>query len=300
MYLKVYFILAHKNPSQIKDLIGMLDDNKSLFFIHLDKNVKIQEYQNLVLNTSSHFVKNRVRCSWGKYSLVQATLNAMNEVKDYMDSKYKYSDYHFIMLSGEDLPLKNNININNFLEENSKTSYLNYWSLPTKKWWNGGLFRFENLYFFEYKKNQKLNYYLNRIIKKGKVNFLLPINKFKKNFPDFTLFGASQWMILSKDLLEFVLNKSEENSKFNSVFKYVLAPDETYFATLILNYDKQKQFLIQNYATHLIVFNGVDASPKYLEIKDLKESNEGFLFARKFDININQSTIDFVKKNIAQ
>ena len=300
MYLKVYFILAHKNPSQVRNLIEMLDDTKSLFFIHLDKNVKIQEYQDLVLNTSCHFVKNRVRCTWGKYSLVQATLNAMKEVEDYMNNKYKYSDYHFIMLSGEDLPLKNNININDFLEENNKTSYLNYWSLPTKKWWNGGLFRFENLYFFAYKKSQKLNYYLNRIIKKGNFNFLLPINKFKKNFPDFTLYGASQWMILSKDLLEFVLAKSEENSKFNSVFKYVLAPDETYFATLILNLDARKQFPIQNYETHFILFDGVDASPKYLEIMDLKESNEHFLFARKFDVNINQSTIDFVKKNLAQ
>lgn len=300
MYLKVYFILAHKNPSQIKNLIEMLDDTKSLFFIHLDKNVKIQEYQDLVLNTSCHFVKNRVRCTWGKYSLVQATLNAMKEVEDYMNNKYKYSDYHFIMLSGEDLPLKNNININNFLEENSKTSYLNYWSLPTKRWWNGGIFRFENLYFFEYKKNQKLIYYLNRIIKKCNFNFLLPINKFKKNFSDFTLYGASQWMILSRDLLEFVLDKSEGNPKFNSVFKYVLAPDETYFATLILNYAMPKQFLIQNFAGHLIVFDGADASPKYLEIKDLKESNKDFLFARKFDFKINQSTIDFVKKNIAQ
>lgn len=300
MYIKAYFILAHKNPTQIKELMALLDDNKALFFIHLDKKINQNEYQGLLQNSSCHFVKNRVACTWGKYSLVQATLNGMKEVQNFMNMNFKSSDYHFIMLSGEDLPLRSNNDIHHFLERNIQTSYLNHWKLPSDKWWNGGLFRLESFYFFEYKKYNKWNYRINKIIKKMRLNFLFPLNKFNKQFPHFQIYGASQWMILSKNLVEFVLKKNNENPKFNSIFKYVLAPDELYFASLILNYDVQKQFSISNYKTHLVSFNGADASPKYLEVEDLESNKEDFLFARKFDPNVNPNAIDKIKNIIIQ
>lgn len=300
MYLKVYFILAHKNPAQIKELVALLDDNKSLFFIHLDKKIDKSVYEKLIQNSFCHFIEKRISCTWGKYSLVQATLNGMKEVQNFMNKNYKSSDYHFIMLSGEDLPLKSNNAIYNFLESNVQTSYLNFWKLPYDKWWGGGFFRFENLFFFEYKKYKKLNYQINRIIKEMHFNFLFPLNRFNKQFPNFQIYGASQWMILSKDLVAFVLKKNSENPKFNSIFKYVLAPDELYFASLILNYDMQKQFSISNSTTHLISFKGLDASPKYLDVEDLELNKEDFLFARKFDPNVNQSAIDKIKKIVIQ
>lgn len=300
MYIKVYCILAHKNPSQIQDLIALLDDNKSLFFIHLDKKVNQKEYENLTKNSSCHFVKNRVWCDWGTYSLVQATLNTMKEVESFMIEHYTHSKYHFIMLSSEDLPLKRNEVIHGFLESNINTSFLNYWKLPYNKWWGGGLFRLENFYFFQYKKYPKLNYWTNRVIKKIHFSFLFPLNRFENRFPNFQIYGSSQWMILTKDLLEFILEKSNKNIKFNSVFKYVLAPDELYFATLILNYNLQKQFVVFNKKTHLVCFKGAEASPRYLEDGDLYVIEESLLFARKFDPEYNAKTIETLKKMINQ
>jgi|GEM_PF-2987708 len=299
MYTKVYCILAHKNPSQVQQLISLLDDKKSLFFIHLDKKADQNEYEVAIENSSCYFVKNRVSCTWGKYSLIQATLNAMKEVQSFMNANFKNSTYHFIMLSGEDLPLKKNGFIHDFLKSKTETSFLNHWQLPYSKWWEGGLFRFENLFFFEYKKNSKLNYRINRIIKKIHLKSLLPLNRFNKNFPDFTIYGASQWMILTSDMVSFILEKNNDNKKFNSIFKYVLAPDELYFATLILNFDVKKQFTVSNIKTHLVSFSGAEPSPKYLEVEDLENNTENLLFARKFDSNINQDSIDKVKTMIA-
>ena len=301
MYIKVYCILAHKNPLQLKNLLSILDDEKSLFFIHLDKKVNQIEYKMILQNSNCHFVKNRIACSWGKYSLVQAALNTMKEVQDYMNNNYSSSNYHFIMLSGEDLPLKTNCYIHDYLESNIQTSFLNYWKLPYDKWWNGGFFRFESFYFFDYKKHKKLNYWINRIIKKIHLNFLFPLNRFRKYFPSFHIYGASQWMVLSKDLVAFVIEKNNSNSKFNSIFKYVLAPDELYFATLILNYDVDQQFVVDNIPTHLVCFEGLEASPKYLDVQDLECNNSAnLLFARKFDPDINQKTIDFAYKMIGK
>ena len=301
MYIKVYCILAHKNPSQIKDLVNLLHDKKSLFFIHVDKKVNQKEYQNTFQDATCHFIKNRVSCSWGKYSLVQATLNSMKEVQDFMTVNFAASLYHFIMLSGEDLPLKNNEYLHNYLESNSQTSFINYWQLPYDQWWQGGFFRLENLYFFQYKKYPKLNYWVNRIIKRLRLHFLLPLNRFNKQFPDFKIYGSKQWMVLHKDLLNFVLKSSYKNSGFNRIFKYVLAPDELYFATLILNYDTEKNFSIKNLSTHLVHFNGWEVSPTYLDIADLKVNSEtDLLFARKFDPNLNSQTIHYIKQLISK
>jgi len=140
-----------------------------------------------------------------------------------------------------------------------------------------------------------LNYRINRIIKKIHLKSLLPLNRFNKNFPDFKIYGASQWMILTSDMVSFILEKNNDNKKFNSIFKYVLAPDELYFATLILNFDVKKQFTVSNMKTHLVSFSGAEPSPKYLEVEDLENDKEDFLFARKFDSNINQDSIDKVK-----
>ncbi|MEZ7497271.1 beta-1,6-N-acetylglucosaminyltransferase [Flavobacterium sp. Arc3] len=298
MYLKVYFILAHKDPEQLKELISLLQDDKSLFFIHIDKKENQKKYENSICSTNCYFLKNRIVCKWGKYSLVQATLNGMREVQDFMNNQHIDADYHFIMLSGDDLPLKTNSYIHCFLEKNSKTSFLHHWQLPYAKWWGGGWFRLENVYFFEHKKCRKFNYWLNRLIKKARLHFLLPMHQFKKTFPDFKIFGSSQWMILNKDLVAFVLQNNKSNSKFSRVFKNSFAPDELYFSSLIINYDVHKQFRINNFATHLVSFNGLESSPKYLTINDLINDNENILFGRKFDSNVNIEAVTYVKQII--
>jgi hypothetical protein len=41
MYCKVYFILVHKNSKQLAELIDLLHDDCSLFFVHVDKKVDL-------------------------------------------------------------------------------------------------------------------------------------------------------------------------------------------------------------------------------------------------------------------
>jgi hypothetical protein len=299
MYYKVYFILAHKNPDQIQELVSLLDDGKSFFFIHIDKKVNQDKFQNLSKNLKVYLIKKRVECQWGKFTLVRATLNAMVEVNEFMKLNYFMDTYHFIMLSGEDLPLKANHEIHSFLETNQSISFMHHWQLPYEKWWGGGFFRLENLFLFGYKKNKKLNYWINKIFKKVGMAFLSPLNRFKKQYPQFTIYGHSQWMILNHNLIKFVIKISNDNSKFNSIFKYTLASDELYFATLILNYDIQQQFSITNRSKHLIHFSKAEPNPAYLTVEELENNVKcDFLFARKFDLLVNQSAINFIKKTI--
>lgn len=297
MYIKVYFILAHKNPVQLSELVSLLDDGKSLFFIHLDAKMKQENFKERIPNVHCHFIKKRERCSWGTFSLVQATLNGMKEVSEYMNANYSGFEYHFIMLSGECLPLKSNNYLHQFLESNRNISFLHYWQLPYDKWFGGGWFRVEKVYWFSYKKHPKWNYWVNRIVKKLRLDFLSPLNRFKKLFSQFHFYGNSQWMILEKDLIDFVFGINQKYPEFNAVFKYTLAPDEMYFSTLILNFGKKHRFKINNSPSHLVLFKGSESSPQYLSIENISQGSEQTLFARKFDPAINNVTMTYIKQN---
>lgn len=301
MYSKVYFILAHKKPEQLRTLISLLQDGKSFFFIHLDKKVDVSLFEFIQQMERCYLVKKRERSNWGGFGMVQATINGMMEIQEYMKSNHQGQNYHCILLSGEDLPLQSNEMIHDFLENKQETSFIHHWKLPYEKWWNGGLFRFESLCFFDYNKHPKAHYWLNKLIRKLKLHFLLPINRIKKQYPDLELYGGSQWMILSKKVVGLVIDTSNSNPQFSKLFKHVLAPDELYFPTLIYFFLQKEVVFIENSPTHLILFEGNKPNPKYLSVNDLKDNRkETTLFARKFDDNINGDAMDFVKTTIKQ
>jgi hypothetical protein len=301
MYSKVYFILAHKKPDQLKELIAMLQDGKSFFFIHLDKNVAINLFGSIQQMEGCYFIKKREQGRWGGFGIVQATLNGMMEIQEFMKANHESVNYQCILLSGEDLPLKSNEKMHAFLENKPETSFIPHWKLPYDKWWNGGLFRFESVYVFDYNKHPKAHYWLNKIIRKLKLDFLFPINRIKKQYPDLELYGSSQWMILSKNLMESIVKESIDKQEFMKLFKQVLLPDELYIITLIQNFLKKESIFIQNSPTHLIVFKGVDANPQYLSVEDIKKYNsETTLFARKFDKDINGDAMAYIQNTLEQ
>ena len=301
MHYKVYLILAHKKPNQLLDLISLLQDEHSYFFIHIDKKVSLDPFKNKILSKKCVFIKKRIKCNWGNYSLVQATLNTMNEIKEYMEFNFPKDSYHCIILSGEDLPLKSNDALSSFFNKQPDVSFIHHWKLPYKNWWGGGFFRFESLYLFNSIKYPKSHYWFNKIIKKLKLGFLLPSNQIKRKFPKFVFYGSSQWMILSKELMHIILDLSHKNKDFNRFFKFVLAPDELYFPSLIYHFNVHKICKIVNFQTHLALFIGNNANPQYLSIEDLKTSQVNTaLFARKFDATINPDTIDLVIKRRKQ
>lgn len=301
MYSKVYFILAHKKPAQLTELIALLQDGKSFFFIHLDKKTNIHLFESIQHMERCHFIKKREQSRWGGFGIVQAALNGMMEIQEFMTVYHGTENYHCILLSGEDLPLQSNSKIHTFLENRQETSFIHYWKLPYNKWWKGGLFRFESLYVFDYNKHPKAHYWLNIIVRKLKLDFLFPINRIKKKYPDLELFGSSQWIILSKKLMGSIVNESNNNPQFKQFFKQVLLPDELYIITLIQNFLKKESVFIQNSPTHLVIFKGVDANPQYLSVEDIQNNNtETTLFARKFDKEINGDAMAYIQNTLEQ
>ena len=93
---KNYLILAHKNPQQLARMIKTLDDGNSKFFIHLDAKTPIEPFTAQLQDEHIIFIPERVRCIWGDFSIVLATIHLMEAAAKAQSKGF------FILMSGQD------------------------------------------------------------------------------------------------------------------------------------------------------------------------------------------------------
>lgn len=272
-------MLVHKNPKQVKLLIDALNDSCSLFFLHLDKNISISLFKQLSCEEVVRFIKNRIKCEWGRFSLVDATIKSITEINSVMSKEYNSCRYHITILSGEDYPMWGNSRIHEFLCNNLDISFIHHWTLPYNKWYDGGLFRFKSLYFTNSIKFRSLHKHVNKLLRKAKCDFLFPLHILNKRYPDIQLYGQTQWCIIS-DTLCLQLPEIHRKSKLKKIFKFTFAPDETYLITLIKYLIPASKVLDIN--THFAKFIDLEPNPKYLKLENLKEVPKNAIYARKF------------------
>lgn len=298
MHYKAYIILAHQNPKQLGKLIKVLQDTNTMFFIHLDKKANFIHFKHVQEQENVFFIKRRVLCNWGGFSLVKATYNTLYEAHNYLESK-SLKSYHCVLLSGQDLPLKSNEEIHKFLENNKESSFFNYWELPYKGWWNGGMFRVNKLYWFNVKKHKKWNDYINKVNQRLNLDWCIPINKLKAIDEEFKLYGSSQWFIINRASLSALIMNKKIFKQLSKAFKFSYAPDELFFINIFKHIQKKEALKIKNIKTTFVVFEDTAPNPKFLSKEELQsEFENSALFARKFDQKINPEAIKTLEKRI--
>jgi len=90
-----YILLCHKDPDAIIKQAERLTAAGDFMVIHFDASAEWADYQEirraLRKNTSVTFARRRVRCGWGEWSLVQATLNALESaVKAFPEASQQF------------------------------------------------------------------------------------------------------------------------------------------------------------------------------------------------------------------
>lgn len=100
-----FILLCHKNPQAIVTQAEQLTAAGDYIAIHFDASAPADDYQlikdRLAGNPNVVFAKKRVKCGWGEWSLVQATLNAVAAADDAFPRAT-----HFYMVSGDCMPIK--------------------------------------------------------------------------------------------------------------------------------------------------------------------------------------------------
>lgn len=305
---KNYLILAHKNPKQLSRMIKALNDGSSSFFIHLDSKTAIEPFTELLQKERVFFIKKRVRCVWGDFSIVQATINLMEEV-----AKYKKKGY-FILMSGQDYPIQSQKYIDDFLENNKGYDFIEV--EPLEKKWKHKMVKDKlehyhilhseergnsNCYapFFHCSLFQKIRTLTH--LAKGRIsfsNFKKLCSLPKRVSPFKHQYAGSQFWTFSERTFYSVLDYIQKNKAIlETYYKYTSSPDEVYFHSILINLQQaipdiklKEQITYVNYFRKNNTFIKEDAQ----NIISQKEK----LFARKFDTEINEEILNFIDKSI--
>ncbi|AEV34326.1 putative N-acetylglucosaminyltransferase [Owenweeksia hongkongensis DSM 17368] len=283
-----YLLLVHKNADQVNRLIDRLADGDNGIFIHVDKKSDIHKDINKLPNT--HFVKHRIKGEWGGYSLIEATM-ALFDLALACSENYDY----YILLSGQDYPLKSNAFIKKFLIQNRGKEFFKIREMPYHHWvkQRGGFDRIEIYYPKWILGNTRKKWIIrNLYVQLCKALGFLKKRQFFKKY-----YGISQWFAISRNAVEYIYKYSQENVDALKFFKNSLIPDEIFFSTIIMN----SHFKDKVEPTDLKLVDWTTGPEMPLIWKEEHISriiNSEALFARKFDMDIDSKVLDQIDKEL--
>ncbi|WP_208347035.1 DUF5928 domain-containing protein [Pseudaestuariivita rosea] len=220
-----YIILCHKDPDAIIAQAKRLTAVGDYVAIHFDARTPKPAYQKLrselADNNNVVFATKRVKCGWGEWSLVQATINALQVAAQSFPRAT-----HFYMISGDCMPIKSAEYIRTFLDQRD-VDYVESFDFFESDWIKTGI-REERLtyrHFFN-ERNRKWLFYKSFELQK---RFGL-----KRDIPkDLQVMIGSQWWCLRRSTIEQILTFIRKRPDIIRFFKTTWIPDETFFQTLV-------------------------------------------------------------------
>lgn len=280
-----------------------MDDENSLFFIHLDLRTDIAPFKERICGENIFFIEERVGCLWGDFSIVLATINLMLEAKEQKATGF------FVLASGQDYPIVSNSEIHSFISQNSQYDFLDVIELE-KKWkpkmvkdklehyhiLHSGKRGHSNCYapFFHCSMYQKLRTITHLI--KGRLsisNFKMLLNLPSKKTIFKQQYAGSQFWALSEKTFYNVIKYIQENEKsLKDYYKYTSSPDEIYFHSIIMNLCNGSYENIK----HQITFVNYFRNDNVFLLEDFKVlvTAKNKLLARKFDIDIDSEILQMI------
>ncbi|MDR2843050.1 MAG: beta-1,6-N-acetylglucosaminyltransferase [Candidatus Symbiothrix sp.] len=275
-------ILAHKNENQVNRLIHHLAKDFDVY-IHIDtrSGIKIQPKNNI-------HVYRKFKVYWGSFDNLKSTLFLLREAH-----KKHYNRY--ILISGQDLPIKSNAEISTFFANNSY-EYIELNELPKPEWHteNGGFDRVSRYY------PNRITLGNNRLIFKIlffiETQFFRLLLKVKKRPINYAFAGGEYWMNLSGNCVNRIFDYMARDKKFLKRFKWTYIPEELFFQTAIHTIGGLK--VISNSLRFVNWVQGA-LSPRTLIQDDYEKIiHSDMLFARKFDENEDRNIIDSILEKI--
>lgn len=223
-----FLLLCHGNPKNIVELLELpyFNNPHIAVFIHYDLSSskantnQLREY--ISAKKRYFFVEKRVKCEWGMFSLVEATINM---IESCLNSHQFHAD-HLYLISAACVPVKPFENLQEFLSSNSETEFIEANDVRYSRWVTQGWDKERAEYYFPF------SWYRNRKLFELSCRFQekLSLNRRKPPIPLNLHFG-SQWFCLTRStssrILEYFRNK-----KLKRFFKLSWIPDEFAIQTL--------------------------------------------------------------------
>ena len=210
-----FFILCHRLPDHVIRLVDRLRDENSVFVIHVDKRADREVYDTLKAFSNATpgqvlLCRQRCRCYWGRFGIVQATLSCIRETVELGLPV----DYVFL-LSGQDYPIQSTDHIRGFLDQHVSKEFIESFPADEPNRWS------------EAKDDHNaLNRVLYWTISFRSRNIQI---KWRRRFPfGFRPHGGSMWWCLTKECVAYIDRFVRENPSYKRYFRNVFVPDESF------------------------------------------------------------------------
>jgi hypothetical protein len=276
-------VLLHNWSKQQENLINYLAGYFDVY-IHVDKKTSINTGK---IRRASVFVSKKYSVYWGSYNQIRATLHLFQEA--HMN---RYDRY--ILISGEDIPLKSGDGIRKFFHENSK-EYFQYYAMPADFWHGNGGFDRVDFFYPNSLSRVGVSYIrrkLNTFLENSNEKILIPLMKRYGRRPrlEMPYYGGANWMNITDTCVSIMLKWISENPWYLRKFRWTRRADEIFFQTCIINCAPNVE--IENDALRYIDWNSGPEAPRILRINDLDNLRRSkSLFARKVNYQIDESII---------
>ena len=216
-------LLVHDHLNRAEALVRALDGAGCKVAIHVDAKVADADYtafHQSVSGLSSVVFAPRIRCEWGRFSLVEAELStAETLLKAFADVS------HIMQVSGSCLPNRPLPELLTFLARHPETDFIESVAVGGMNWIKGGLEAERlTLYFpLSFVKHRRRFDALVWLQRKLRVRRKLP----EGLVPHI----GSQWWALTRKTLQAILN-DPMRAEYDRFFKHSWIPDESYFQSL--------------------------------------------------------------------
>lgn len=220
-----FILLCHKDPDAIVQQAEQLTAAGDYIAIHFDasapKDAFAQIKAALADNPLVTFAKKRIRCGWGEWSLVQATLYAVEAAVDAFPQAT-----HFYMVSGDCMPVKSADFLHDLLDAHD-IDYIESFDYFESDWIKTG-FREERLIYRHWfnERTQKWLFYKSFEAQR-RFNITRDIPA------DVSMMIGSQWWCLRRRTIEAVLDFTRRRKDVMRFFRTTWIPDETFFQTIV-------------------------------------------------------------------
>jgi len=266
-----YILLCHKDPEGVIAQARRLTAAGDFVAIHFDARAGAETFrqitQALADNASVAFAARRLKCGWGEWSLVAATLLAVRAaVRAFPRAT------HFYMLSGDCMPIKSAEYAHDFLDRDD-ADYIESVDFYTSDWIKTGI-KAERLIYRHWfnERDQKRAFY-------ASMHVQARLGLARRVPADIQIQVGSQWWCLRRRTVEAVLGFCDRRRDVIRFFRTTWIPDETFFQTLVRHLVPEHEIRTRTLTCLMFTDYGMPVN-FHNDQYDLLLSQD-FLFARK-------------------
>ena len=266
-----FILLCHKDPEAIIKQAQRLTAAGDYMSIHFDARADAGDFAKIrnALADNDHvtFARKRIKCGWGEWSLVQASLYAVEAAVDAFPKAT-----HFYMLSGDCMAIKSAEYTHDFLDERD-VDYIESFDFFESDWIKTGI-KAERLIYRHYfnERSHKRLFYASMDIQKR-------LNLTRDIPADLQIMIGSQWWCLRRRTIEWILDFCRQRKDVMRFFRTTWIPDETFFQTLVRHLVPEDEIKTRTLTFLMFSDYGMPVN-FYNDHYDLLLSQD-FLFARK-------------------